>query len=92
MYILGHPEAFVSVRNDEVAERFLRQVTCRDFELKIFQVSEADTVVFFEARWSFCGAAIPGVATPARAHTYEEAKLLACAALLRSEWCRRRFI
>jgi len=90
MFILGHPEEFISVRNDEVAERFLKLVTCRDFELRIFQVHEIDSV-FFEARWIFCGAVIPGVAIPSRAHTYEEAKLLACAVLLRSEWCRKRF-
>lgn len=91
LFILGHPEEFVAVRNDEVAERFLKRVISRDFELKIFQLNETDGAAIFESRWNFCGAAIPGVAIPPRAHTYEDAKLLACAVLLRSEWCRKRF-
>jgi hypothetical protein len=74
---------------EEIAALFLERVSRAGFRLEVFPVSDGSRPDF-DSHWTFADCALVGFKQPPKAHTEEDARLLACAALLRNEWCRQR--
>jgi hypothetical protein len=72
-----------------IADRFLQLIQKSGFELEIVNVG-TETEPAFDPRWTHEDNHFVGFRQPPSAPTLEEAKLLACAALLRNDWCRAR--
>jgi hypothetical protein len=72
----------------EIAEKFLRYSALAEFSLEIVCLQDAPPV--FEGRWTHKGADFVGFRQPPPASTREDAAILACAALLRNDWCRSK--
>lgn len=89
MFMLGHPEKSLEARTGEIAERFLARAGEAGFALEIVSSPTLDGPAY-EPRWTHRGASFVGFKQPAPAQNLDEARVLACAALLRNEWCRER--
>jgi hypothetical protein len=89
MFMLGHPEKSIEERSGEIAERFLNLVREAGFTLEIVEEMGADGLAY-APRWTHRGSSFVGFKQPESARNVDEAKVLACAALLRNEWCRER--
>ena len=76
-------------RHHEIAEAFLKWLSSTPFALEIVAL-EHHAPSMFEGRWTHNGAAFVGFKQPPAAANREDAALLACAALLRNDWCRAR--
>lgn len=75
--------------NEKIADHFLSRIRDTGFELEVVDVGE-DGSPAFDPRWTHCDNQFVGFKQPPPAPSREEAKLLACAALLRNDWCRAR--
>lgn len=89
MFMLGHPEEVLRQEHGEIADRFLKVVAPAGFDLEVFPV-EHDGLAAFDSRWTHRAADFVGFKNPRPAALLDDARLLACAALLRNEWCRQR--
>ncbi len=93
MFMLGHRECDVIERQHEITERFLRQVRTVGFELEILPVQNGDgNGDAFHSLWTYRGNTFVGFEQPPEALDELEARVLACAALLRNDWCRSRLV
>jgi hypothetical protein len=70
----------------KIVERFVSWATPAGFNFTLEQTAEGQFVV----HWTHCGYNFVGFRQPPPAEMPDEAKLLACAALLDNGWCRER--
>jgi len=89
MFMLGHPEMMLGQMHGEIADRFLKVVEPAGFQLEVIAV-ERNGMAAFDSRWTHRAADFVGFKGPPPAVSADDTKLLACAALLRNEWCRQR--
>lgn len=85
MFMLGHPESVLVQKHGEIAERFLQVIKPAGFRLEVFAALGG-----FDSRWTHREADFVGFKQPLLAANEDDAKVLACAALLRNDWCRQR--
>src|SRR5215203_1199373 len=83
------PDTALGEKHREIAEAFLKWLSSTGFALEIVSLDE-HAAGMFEGRWTHNGAAFVGFKQPPAAANRADAALLACAALLRNEWCRAR--
>ena len=76
-------------RHREIAQEFLAWLKPAAFALEIVALA-AGKQMMFEGRWTHNGAVFVGFKQPPAAANPDDATILACAALLRNEWCRAR--
>jgi len=93
---LRAPILLAGLRNDqltqqhgEIAHELRAWIATTDFQLEIVSVGESE-IEMFEGRWTHKGADFVGFKQPAAASTHDDAVILACAALIRNDWCRAR--
>jgi len=79
----------LELKHGEIASELRAWIATTDFQLEIVSVGESE-IEMFEGRWTHKGADFVGFKQPAAASTHDDAVILACAALLRNEWCRSR--
>lgn len=89
LFMLGHPDKSLDGRSGEIAECFLARVGASGFALEMIEDSTVEGVAY-APRWTHRGASFVGFKQPASASNLDDAKVLACAALLGNEWCRER--
>ena len=82
------PETQIESFHREIAERFLSLAAASAFAVEI--VALDDESHHFEGRWTHNGAAFVGFKQPPAAVNRVDAAILACAALLRNDWCRSK--
>ena len=76
-------------KHHEIAQAFLKWVSSSSFALEIVSLGDAAPGMY-EGRWTHKGAEFVGFKQPPAANNPDDAALLACAALLRNDWCRAR--
>jgi hypothetical protein len=86
MFTLGHPDESLQARHAAIADRFREVVMRAGFRLEVVEVNPSA----FDPRWTLDGAEFVGFKQPNSATSPDDAALLACAALLRNDWCRER--
>jgi hypothetical protein len=89
LFLAGLTEATLAQKHAQIAEAFLRWLSTSGFALEIVALTDGAPGMF-EGRWTHNGAAFVGFKQPPAAATREDAAILACAALLRNDWCRAR--
>lgn len=89
MFMLGHPEKSLDGRSGEIAERFLARAGASGFILEMVEKTTPEGTAY-EPRWTHRGASFVGFKQPDAVDNLDDAKVLACAALLRNDWCRER--
>ena len=72
----------------EVVTRFLSWTRPKGFELELITRSEHPHR--WVGHWVYRGSTLEGFKQPSDAESEDEARLLACAALLENAWCRAR--
>lgn len=75
-------------KHREISEAFLKWLSATPFALEI--VALEDLPGMFEGRWTHNGAVFVGFKQAPAAANRDDATILACAALLRNDWCRAR--
>jgi hypothetical protein len=88
-FLAGLPDTRVAQQHAEIAHQLRLWLATTDFELEIVSLDETGTNAC-EGRWTHKGADFVGFKQPAAASNTDDAVILACAALLRNEWCRSR--
>jgi hypothetical protein len=83
------PQSTLPEKTPEVAKAFLKWLSGTPFALEIVALNDGNPPMF-EGRWTHNGAAFVGFKQPPAAANRDDAKILACAALLRNDWCRSR--
>jgi hypothetical protein len=73
----------------KIVEMFMNCVLPEGFDFTIHEVSDHEAAGFV-VHWTHRGSGFIGFRQPPPGHTPLTAKLLACAALLRNDWCRGR--
>jgi len=86
---LAVANAALGQKHHEIAEAFLKWLSSTPFALEIVALDDYAPGMF-EGRWTHNGAAFVGFKQPPAAANRDDAALLACAALLRNDWCRAR--
>lgn len=89
LFMLGQTEHALGERTEELAKRILSRVRTAGFDLEVKPVQENGHCAF-HSYWRFRGHDLVGFKQAPTASTEAEATVLACAALLRNEWCRSR--
>jgi hypothetical protein len=87
---LAVPDSELGEKHREIAEAFLKWLHSTGFALEIVALDDANAPGMFEGRWTHNGAAFVGFKQAPAAKNRADAALLACAALLRNDWCRAR--
>lgn len=82
-------EATLRGKHAEIAKMFLNWIGNTAFALEIVTLTEGSPVAF-EGRWTHSGDVFVGFRQPPAALNRDDAAILACAALLRNDWCRAR--
>jgi hypothetical protein len=75
-------------KHHQISDAFLKWLSSTPFALEI--VALEDLPGMFEGRWTHNGAAFVGFKQAPAAANPDDATILACAALLRNDWCRAR--
>jgi hypothetical protein len=88
-FLANVPDSALGKRHAEIAKRFLTWLSATPFALEIIALAE-DAPGMFEGRWTHNGAAFVGFKQAPAAANPDDATILACAALLRNDWCRAR--
>ena len=88
-FLAKAPDSALGEKHGEIAKAFLKWLLSTPFELEIVPIGEGKTAMY-EGRWMHNGAEFVGFKQPPAAANREDAKILACAALLRNDWCRCR--
>jgi hypothetical protein len=83
------PEPPLGQKHRVIADAFIQWLSTTGFALEIVALDDVAPGMF-EGRWTHNGAAFVGFKQPPAAPNPEDATILACAALLRNEWCRAR--
>jgi hypothetical protein len=73
----------------QIADRFVQWITRSGFDAHLVEVSR-DGVAAFEVNWTHHGATFVGFKQAPPAGKPVDALLLACAALLQNDWCRKQ--
>jgi hypothetical protein len=79
----------VPMSDGQIIECCLGAILGAGFEFTVVNLG-TDGSPAFEVRWGHQGFSFVGFKQAPTAPTLDEAKLLACAALLRNDWCRGR--
>jgi hypothetical protein len=88
-FLAGLPNDELAHRHAEIAHQLRVWLATTDFQLEIVSLDDSESNAC-EGRWTHKGADFVGFKQPAAASTTDDAVILACAALLRNEWCRAR--
>jgi hypothetical protein len=72
--------------DSRIIDRFMSWVAPAGFELTTQETADG----LFEIHWKHHGYDFVGFRQPPAGKTLDEAKILACSALLQNEWCRSR--
>lgn len=88
-FLADVPLARLAEKHAEIARAFLDWLKSTKFTLEIVSLHDSAPGMM-EGRWTHNGAAFVGFKQPPAAKNAEDATLLACAALLRNDWCRAR--
>jgi hypothetical protein len=88
-FLSGIANGDLARHHAEIAHEIRAWLDQTDFRLKIVTLGEHGTPPF-EGQWTHRGADFVGFKQPDPASTVDDAVILACAALLRNEWCRAR--
>ena len=81
--------AGLAQKHGEIAKAFLLWLNPTPFELEIVSLGDGKTPMY-EGRWTHNAADFVGFKQPPAAANREDATILACAALLRNDWCRSK--
>jgi hypothetical protein len=87
--LAGLPDDQLARKHPEIAEQLRAWLGTTDFQLEIVSLGEHGNGMY-EGRWTHKGADFVGFKQPDPATNVEDAVILACAALLRNDWCRAR--
>jgi hypothetical protein len=88
-FLAGLSDAALAQKHGEIANAFLEWLSTSGFAVEIVALTESEPALF-EGRWTHNGAAFVGFKQPPAAANRDDATILACAALLRNDWCRAR--
>jgi hypothetical protein len=88
-FLAGLPDARSAQQHAEIARQLRLWIATTDFQLEIVSLDDSGTNAC-EGRWTHKGADFVGFKQPAAATNTDDAVILACAALLRNDWCRAR--
>lgn len=88
-FLTGVSDAALMQRHREIAETFLKWIGTTGFALEIVALPQLGPNAV-EGRWTHNGADFVGFKQPPAAFNRTDATILACAALLRNDWCRAR--
>jgi hypothetical protein len=87
-FLNGIPDGQMTSVHQEIAERFLSLAASSAFAVEIVALDDENH--HFEGRWTHNGAVFVGFKQPPAAVNRGDAAILACAALLRNDWCRSK--
>ena len=88
-FLIEVPESDLGDRHADIATKFLTWLNPSGFTLEVVNVGTSRRPMY-EGRWTHNGADFVGFKQPPAAATREDAVILACAALLKNDWCRAR--
>jgi len=88
-FLIDESPAGLASSHRRIADRFLDWITKSGFDAELVEVQQ-DGVAAFEVHWTHHGATFVGFKQAPPAGKPEDALLLACAALLKNDWCRKQ--
>jgi len=87
--LAGLSDDQLAYKHPEIAEQLRAWLATTDFQLEIVSLGDSG-IKRYEGRWTHKGADFVGFKQPDPAANVDDAVILACAALLRNDWCRAR--
>ena len=88
-FLADAPKSELPACHAKIADRFLNWINRAGFEAELVDL-RTDGAAAFEVHWTHRGAIFVGFKQASPAGKPSDALLLACAALLQNEWCRKQ--
>jgi hypothetical protein len=88
-FLIEEPKSQLPGCHSQIADRFLNWINRAGFEAQLVE-APTDGAAAFEVHWTHHGATFVGFKQAPSAAKPSDALLLACAALLQNDWCRKQ--